>query len=180
MIRTLTLATTAATLAFGLAFAQGPASTAADPDATQTQTQTQTQRRIQDPDLNHDPATDPIRARAQQHTQEGDAAPDARTPGRPDTAGAMGERAGGTPGANHAAFAEALGMSEAELSEAIQGGATLQELAADAGIDLPAVGRADGARGPQAGARMHGDADAAPMKGRGHADAQRGGHGRAH
>ena len=178
MIRTLTLATTAAALAFGIAFAQGPASSPADPDATQTQTQTP--RRIHAPDLNHDPATDPIRARAQQHTQERDAAPDARTPGRPGAAGAMGERAGGTPGANHAAFADALGMSEAELSEAIQGGATLQELAADAGIDLPDVGRADGANGPQAGGRMHGDADGAPMKGRGHADAQRGGPGRAH
>ncbi|MDR9391775.1 MAG: hypothetical protein RI554_07065 [Trueperaceae bacterium] len=176
MIRILTLATATAALALGLAVAQDAAQEPA-PDATQTQTQTQ--RRIQDPSLDHDPATDPIRARAQQHAQDGDAAtPMGEARGRSDAAGGMGARGDGTPGANHAAFAEALGMTPDELTAAVQGGATLQELATEAGVDLADLGRPEGRGGPQAGAGMHAETDGAMTKGHGRPDAERGGPGR--
>lgn len=172
MIRTLTLATATLALALGVAVAQDAAPQA---DATQTQTQ----RRIQDPSLDHDPATDPIRARVQQHAQDGDAAaPMGEARGRSDAAGGMGAHGGGTPGANHAAFAEALGMTPDELTAAVQGGATLQALATEAGVDLADLDLPMGSRGPQAGARMHAETDGAMAKGHGRPDAERGGPGR--
>ncbi|MDZ7706356.1 MAG: hypothetical protein U5J97_00425 [Trueperaceae bacterium] len=119
--RILAAAATIALIA-GPVFAQGPRAANDAPgrraaaDATTTQAQPQTRTQLRDPASDRDATVAPVRDRVRDPAQHlaGDA----------------------MFGPRYAALAEALGMTDEELRDAIAGGATCAGLAEEAGISL--------------------------------------------
>ncbi|MFO8173971.1 MAG: hypothetical protein R6T96_06775 [Longimicrobiales bacterium] len=141
----------------GAVFAQGPRAGNDVPgwrgaaDATQTETRTQ----LRDPEADHDPAVDPARDRVRDQAQQRVEVDDAGRGSGP----ARGVATGEPFGPRHAELAEALGMTDEELRDAIAGGASWAELAEEAGVSLDEMptraggpGRPNRADRPQAGA----------------------------
>src|SRR6056297_1021567 len=148
---TRTLAAAALVLVTGSVLAQGPRATndaagwSRPADATATQVQDQSRTQLRDPAAEHDPAVDPVRDRTQDQARE-------QAPQRAGDAARRGPRAAGGAaageafGPRHAELAEALGMTDVELRDAIAGGASWAELAEEAGVAIDEM--PTGARGP--------------------------------
>ncbi len=145
MTRITRILAAAATIALvaGPVFAQGPRAANEAPGrraaANATTTQPQTRTQLRDPVADRDPVAAPVRDRVRDPAQH-----------LVDDA---------VIGPRHAALAEALGMTDAELRDAIAGGATCVDLAQEAGIsfdELPigaaGFGRPNRADRPQPGA----------------------------
>lgn len=172
------LAAAAIVLVTGAVLAQGPReandapgwSGAADATQTQAQDPVRTRTQLRDPEADHDPAVDPARDRARDRAQQRIDVDDAAGRGPGPVRGAA---AGEAFGPRHAVLAEALGMTDEELRDAIAGGATCAQLAEEAGVSLDEMpvgaagpGRPNRAARPQAGAaeppgRMQQDAPSA-------------------